>query len=278
MGLGVFDLTGGAFLALYGVLLVVTIVAGVAIPRWLRPEGRQARLTDPDRIAYLAGGARRYVDAVVARLLATGKIDINGRSGAHIVAPPVLAAGPERSVLALPTPSPWGRVTSAVSGHARAIEDQLIRAELISDRATALQLRFWAITPYLLLVAFGTIKWDVGVGRGRPVGFLTALLVVTAIFAIIRFASIDRRTRGGIDALAEVKAGADRLRRAPTEDELPMAVALFGTTVLAGSAWNDYHAMRAASSSGDGGSSGSDGDGGGGGGGCGGGGCGGCGS
>ncbi|WP_404370043.1 hypothetical protein AB5I39_00995 [Sphingomonas sp. MMS24-J45] len=39
MGLGPFDLPGGAFLALYGVFFVATIVAGLAIPCWLRPEG-----------------------------------------------------------------------------------------------------------------------------------------------------------------------------------------------------------------------------------------------
>lgn len=273
MGLGPFDLHGPAFLTLYGVLLAITIVAGFAIPRWLRPEGRSARLTDPDQIAYLAGGSLRYVDAVVTRMLAAGKIAIDGRNAVHIVAPPVLAAGPERSVLALPTPAPWARVTKAVSGHRLMIEAQLVHAELLIDRATALQLRFWQTTPYLLLIAFGAIKWDIGIGRGRPIGYLTAFLMVTAIFALVRFASVGRRTRSGIEALASVKAGADRLRRAPTDDELPMAVALFGTTVLAGSAWHDYHTMRAASSSGDGGSSGADG-----GGGCGGGGCGGCGS
>lgn len=275
MGLGIFDLTGGPFLALYGVLLVTAIVAGFAIPRWLRPEGRQARLTDPDQIAYLAGGSVRYTDTVVARLLAAGKIAIEGRSNARIVAGPVLVAGPERSVLALPTPAPWGRVIKAVSGHGRAVEEQLVRADLLIDAATALQLRVWQTVPYLMLLLFGAIKWDIGSERGRPVGFLTALLAITAIFALIRFISVDRRTRGGMEALKGLREGADRLRRAPTTDETALAVALFGTTVLAGSEWNAYHAMRAASGSADGGSSS---DSGGSGSGCGGGGCGGCGS
>ena len=279
MGLGVFDLTGGPFLALYGALLVAAIVAGFAIPRWLRPEGRRAPLNDPDQIAYLAGGPLRYVDAVIARLLAAGKIAIEGQSAARIVAPLTLAAGAERSVLALPTPSPWSRIVRVVTPHAKAVEEQLVRAELLIDRGTALQLRFWSMSPYLLLIAFGLIKWEIGVGRGRPVGFLTVLLAVTIGLAVIRFFSIDRRTRGAIDTLADTRSTADRLRRAPTHDEIPLAVALFGTVALAGSEWSNYHAMRMASSSGgvssDGGSSSSS-DGGGSG--CGGGGCGGCGS
>lgn len=273
MGLGVFDLTGGPFLALYGVLMIATIIAGFVIPRWLRPDGNSARATDPDEIAYLAGGPLRYVDAVIARMLAAGTIAVEGRNAAQIVAPPVLAAGPERSVLALPTPSPWGRVMKAVTPHARAVDDKLVGKGLLISRDVVQQLRLWQTSPYILLMLFGAIKWDVGVGRGRPVGFLTALLIVTIVLAVIRFAAVDRRTRGGIEALASARSSGDRLRRAPTDDEIPLAVALFGTTVLAGSEWNAYHAMRAASSSGDSGNSSSDG-----GGGCGGGGCGGCGS
>lgn len=273
MGLGVLNLTGGPFLALYGVLLMATIIAGFVIPRWLRPDGNSARISDPDEIAYLAGGPLRYVDAVVARMLAAGKIAVEGRSAARIIAPPILNPGPERSVLALPTPSPWDRVMKAVTPHARAVEDRLVGKGLLIDRGVVQQLRLWQASPYLVLLVFGAIKWDVGIGRGRPVGFLTALLILTVVLAVIRFAAVDRRTRGGVEALASARSNGDRLRRAPTDDEVPLAVALFGTTVLAGSEWNAYHAMRAASGSGDGGSSGSDS----GGGGCGGGGCGGCG-
>jgi len=274
MGLGVFDLTGGPFLALYGVLMVAVIIAGFAIPRWLRPDGNNTRVTDPDELAYLAGGPLRYVDAVVARMLAAGKIAVEGRNEARIVAPPVLTSSPERSVLALPTPSPWGRVMKAVSPHARAVEDRLVGKGLLIDRGVVQQLRLWQTSPYVLLILFGAIKWEVGVGRGRPVGFLTLLLIVTAVLALIRFAAIDRRTRAGVEALASARSNGDRLRRAPTDDEVPMAVALFGTAVLAGSEWNAYHAMRVTAGSGDSGSSSGDS----GGGGCGGGGCGGCGS
>jgi uncharacterized membrane protein YgcG len=108
------------------------------------------------------------------------------------------------------------------------------------------------------------------------VGFLTALLIVTAFVALIRFAKLDAATRSGRRALGEVRREAARLRSAPVRDEAGMAVALFGTTVLVGSALSDFHdlRMKGASSGEDGGSSGGDsgGDGG-----CGGGGCGGCG-
>lgn len=112
--------------------------------------------------------------------------------------------------------------------------------------------------------------------RGRPVGYLTALLLLTLLLAIMRWAVIDRRTRAAIERLDHARTQSARLRRAPTEAETDRAVALFGTIVLAGSAWAGFHQLRQASGGdvsggGDGGSSDGGGSSGGGGG------CGGCG-
>lgn len=132
----------------------------------------------------------------------------------------------------------------------------------------------WAQTlPYVLLIGFGSIKLLVGEARERPVGFLTALLILTAVFAVIRWCVVDRRTEAAHHALADETLRNQRLKIAPTAPEVGLAAALFGTTVLAGSAWADYHKMRASDGSGIGSSSDGGGDGG-----CSGGGCGGCGS
>ncbi len=67
--------------------------------------------------------------------------------------------------------------------------------------------------------------------------------------------------------LAETKQRSERLNRAPTGEETGLAVALFGTAVLAGSGLDGFHRLRAQSSdSGSSGSSDSGGSGGGGGG------------
>ena len=272
MSLGPFDLTGGPFLQLYGALLVLTLIAGFIIPRWLRPEGRAPRNTDTDHLAFLAGGAPRLAETVTARLLATRQLVMDGKK--FLAGGPGGATPTERSVLALPQPSNWSAILRAIVGHVDPIRERLIADGLWMDGWTGLQLRFWQTSPYFLLFAFGWIKLQIGEARGRPVGYLTALLVVTAVLALIRFAVLDRRTRAGREVLGEARERSERLRRAPAEGEAGLAVALFGTTVLVGSAWGDFHRMRTSDSSsgGDGGSS-SDG----GGGGCGGGGCGGCG-
>lgn len=273
MGLGPFDLTGGPFLMLYAALFVATLIAGAVIPRWLRPDGRERPVDDPDAIAWLAGGPGRYVDAVMTRLLTRGDVIVEKRK-VRIRAAPGTRQEPERALLALPTPAPWNRVMMTVTRHAGRIEERLVDAGLLMDRATAWQMRFWQTLPYGLLLGFGLVKWDVGVARDKPVGYLTAFLVATAIIGLIRFAVVDRRTRGALAVVQKLKERSDRLRRAPTEAEMPLAVALFGTSVLAGSAFGDYHTLRAATGGGDSGSSGCGSDGGGG---CGGGGCGGCG-
>ena len=74
MSLGPFDLTGEPFLILYVVLLVTAIIAGIIIPRRMRPEGRRQAVSDPDQLAFLAGGKARFTDAVVARMLAAGSL------------------------------------------------------------------------------------------------------------------------------------------------------------------------------------------------------------
>jgi len=278
MSLGPFDLTGGPFLTLYVVLLVLTLIAGIVIPRWLRPEGRAGRVTDAGRLAFLAGGRQRFFDTIVTRLLATDALSLIGKKG-FVTAPGGAGRSePEHRLLAAARgePAGWKQVEQALQPFAAATEDDLVDAGLIMDRGVTTQLRFWQASPYLLLIAFGLIKFGVGEARERPVGYLTMLLVITFVLAVIRFAVVDRRTRAGIELLAGARDHSDRLRRAPTRDETWLAVALFGTGVLAGSAWSDYHTLRTA---GDGGAtSGCGSSGGGCGGGGGGGGCGGCGS
>ncbi|MHA4837849.1 TIGR04222 domain-containing membrane protein [Sphingopyxis sp. MSC1_008] len=131
-------------------------------------------------------------------------------------------------------------------------------------------IRICQTVPYMLLIAFGVSRWRYGNALDHPTGFLTALLILTVALALTRWLTGERRTRGGIAAVEEAQTRAQRLRLAPTVGEFPLAVALFGTVVLAGSSWNEFHQMRTDSNnSNDGGGCG------GGGGGCGG--CGGCG-
>src|SRR5689334_5036403 len=107
MSLGPFDLTGGPFLQLYAILFGITIIAGLVIPRWLRPGGYAGRVTDAGELAFLAGGATRFADAVATRLLAARALVIIGRKGFHAQIRDAGRTAAERSVLALPGELSW---------------------------------------------------------------------------------------------------------------------------------------------------------------------------
>jgi len=271
MSLGPFDLTGGPFLALYVFLLVVTVVAGFVIPRRLRPEGRIRRVTDIDQLAYLAGGRARFWDAVVARLLATHALAMIGRDSFSVDRRMPDASPAERAVLALPSPARWAEIELALRNYTAPLEQKMINSGLLVTNEERSNLRFWATLPYAMLIVFGATKWFIGDMRDRPIGFLSALLAVTAVLAVVRWFKVDRRTEAGLDVVADIRERSVRLRKAPTNAEIGLAVALFGTTVLVGSGFAEFHSLRRASAGGGSGDGGSDG-----GGGCGGG-CGGCG-
>ena len=260
----------GQFLALYGTLLVIAIYLGFAIPRHLRTLGRQPATLGDDQAAYLSGGPSRFFELVIARLMASGaasmapdrKIAINNTSGRR---------GPnENRILALASPIGWDAVEKALRPGADMLRDRLVAEQLLMDPDRVAIIRIFQTMPYIVLIALGVSRWRYGNALDHPTGFLTGLLILTAFLAVTRLLTGEWRTSGGIAAIEAAQESAQRLRRAPMVGEFPLAVALFGTVVLASSSWNEFHQMRTdSSSSNDGGGCG------GGGGGCGG--CGGCG-
>jgi uncharacterized protein (TIGR04222 family) len=273
MSYGPFDLTGEPFLIVYLVLLATAIFVGIIIPRRMRREGRRQIVTDPNQIAYLAGGKPRFVDSVVARMLSSGMLMMVAKTKFMADTRAAAPSPAESAVLGLSQPFVWGAAQSALNQHAMSVAQTICNNGLLMSSEDVSRMRWAQTLPYFLLISFGSIKLLVGEARERPVGFLTALLILTAVFAVIRWCVVDRRTEAALHALADEALRNQRLKIAPTAPEVGLAVALFGTTVLAGSAWADYHKMRAS----DGGGSSSSSDGGGDGGGSGGG-CGGCGS
>ena len=271
MSLGPLDLTGGPFLLLYLALLAITLALGIAIPRRLRPEGRRQRLRDADQLALLAGGRRRFADALVSRMLSARALIMTGKDAFAARTGAAAKTAAEQSVLALPSPIRWPAIKAALYPFAEPLVEKMVDAGLVAGPAVTSRIRFWTLLPYALLLAFGAAKWAIGVARERPVSLLTLLLLLTAGFVMLRWATLDRRTEAGRRALAMARDSERRLKMAPTRDEIGLAVALFGTTVLVGSTWSDFHRLRSIGDAGGIGGCGGGGSGcGGGGGGCGG--------
>ncbi|MDE2595562.1 MAG: TIGR04222 domain-containing membrane protein [Sphingomonadales bacterium] len=274
MGLGPLDMMGGPFLLLYAVLFVIAVMAGFLLAEWLRPDGSGGGLvTGADELAYLACGRVRLAEATITHLMAEREIELTDKGALRMRPTPAQRSAAERRVLALASPAKWKDAVAALQDEASVIDARLVRRGLLMDAASRAQHRFWQVMPYGALFLFGAAKWGVGTMRDRPVGFLTMALVVTAACGIIRFVTARPFTRAGQAVVIEARRSAERMRSAHRQEEAGLAVALFGTAVLAGSSLSDFHRMRSQGGSGDGGSSDSGGDGG-----CGGGGCGGCGS
>lgn len=275
MGLGPFDLTGGPFLVLYMVMLALAWAASGRLTDAFRPQGRPGRIDSQDDLAALSGGPVRLAEAAVARLLAARKLVQHGRSEFMAVDIKGGATPTERAILHIAQPADWRAIEEAASWEYSAIERRLENSGLMVDAAQHLRLRMIHSAPLVLALLFGSIKLIVGLERGKPVGFLTTLLIFNAILAAYRFVRTSALTNEGRLLLERERERSDRIRRAPETDEMGHSVALYGTAVLAGSAFADFHTMRSrqGDSGGDGGgsSSSSGGDGG-----CGGG-CGGCG-
>lgn len=272
MSLGPFDLNGGQFIALYLLLLATATIFCLLIPKLMRQAGRDQVVNDPDQLALLVGGPTRLCEAVVTRLLAAHSIQQRSSGHFGLLSVPQTSSTIEQSVIGV-LPASWRILEQSVKRHAEPLRNHMVSAGLLIDHNSAARQQLMQTLPYLLLVLFGTVKLFVGEQRDKPVGILTALILVTLLFAVIRHLIVDRRTEAAIRAVEAAKTRSARLKAAPTTPEMGLAVALFGTTVLAGSAYQGLHTLRSAAS-GDGGGTSSDSGGGGDGGG---GGCGGCG-
>lgn len=271
MGLGPFDLTGGSFLMLYGVVVALACAASWWLAEALRPQGRPGRVQDEDELGLLTGGDARLAEAATTRLLVRGDLVLQGDKALFVASRGKGSTAAEQAILRLTGPNKWKDILAAVDRAAERIRKGLASSGLMLDPDEHRRLKRAANIPLLLAAAFGAIKLVIGMERDRPVLFLAIFLVVTALLVLARFWSVSGMTKEGKARVQTERARHERLRRAPLKSEMGMSVALFGTAVLIGSEFAGFHSLRhnQSDSGGDGGSDS------GGGGGCGG--CGGCG-
>ena len=295
------DLRGPEFLQLYGILLAIAFVAAAFLRRSLRlPEGEPQhgiRGLDVYEVALLAGDDKTVVYAVLAGLVHRGllRADTVKRMILPEGATSVKLHPLEEEFLRQIKGSGGIEVDAAVnnaSTHTMKLMHERLETLglLMTDSRTALA-RWIPLLLALCVPVLGVIKIGVGISRGRPVGFLIVLCILSVVVAAWLFGRRAHRSRSGDRALASIRHYTAALRsaaRAPdrlASTDLCMAVALFGLGTVAvgaladlrsalrppprqsGSFWGDWSS----------GGCGGGGCGGGGcGGGCGGGGCGGC--
>ncbi len=272
LGLSAYD--AGEFLVIYSAMMVFGWLMTVIVPMLFRPAGEPGVPQTAGQYAALASGKSRYAESVMSGLLASGRLELEGKTF-HVRDRQAEGGGAETRLMSLGDRFDWKTFVRAIDSGYETDRDTLRAAGLLDGPGKAFKVRALSVVPLIVIILFGLHRFDAGRDLGEPVGVLGVLIALGAVIVVWRLLAGFRRTRAGDRALKEARQEHVGLKRAPTNEQMALGVAIFGTAVLAGTPYDPLHAMR----HGGGGDAGSAGDGGGdgGGSGCGGGGCGGCG-
>ncbi len=242
MSLGAFDLTGTSFLILYTFLLVGALIAANITHKRLHDRDRWHPVSSEDELAYLAGGAARFAEAVTAGMLAAGVLAMSGRSTFTVAERNTTVGDVGARIRRLPSPLEWSDLKQELESQSVPVQSRLIDAGLLMTDADARRARFWKMAPFLPLLGFGVISVAICLMHDRPIGYLAAVMLIT-LGSMLYFVVLDVLTKPGHDLLAKARQQAKRLSIAPTTTEVGLAVALFGPAVLAGSGWDAFYRL-----------------------------------
>lgn len=272
MELGLAQYDAEQFLVIFAGLVVLGWLLALVVPLILRPVGEPNVPANAGLYAALASGKSRYAEAIMAGLLASGRLEMEGKTF-HVRDRQAASGGAESRLMSLGDSFGWKSFARAIDSGYQADRDALIEGGLLTGSGQAFPLRLIAAVPMMLIVLLGLYRLQAGRALGEPIGILAVLIVLGLVVIGWRLLDGLRLTREGKRALRDARQENVGLKRAPTREQMALGVAIFGTAVLAGTPYDPLHAMRHSS----GGDAGYAGDGGDGGSGCGGGGCGGCG-
>lgn len=290
--LNVFDWRGPDFLSFFWwSSAIVLITAGLWRRMLIRnletPDAQTEDLNAYD-VAFLSGGGVLATNAALVGL-ADRKLASIGENGDVSLLANLDASAPlhplERGIVdgCNQFPKPLREVRSGTKASIEAIRENLIKRGLLYDAKEAGRARLYPLLLALVVPLLGIIKVIVGLMRDRPVGILAAASLALTAAVFIYFARRPFRAPAGEQLLNELRSKNSHLRKPAAANALagvtvlPLAVALFGLSVLASTPFNKLETLLVPRSNGDGGGGSGCGSGSScGGGGCGGG-CGGCG-
>lgn len=263
--------------------MVVLWLALLAARAWARggvhpgPAGIPPRELDALEYACLWRGPQHVADTVLLGLMQAGAagVVVDRKTRVHVD----IGARPLPAMLHGFRTVPRGLFSRAgfrreVARQIDAILRELRARGLAPAYGTIRALRFASALIVLPVLALGLAKIGVGLGRGKPVGFLVLMVLVAAGAGLWCLRNPPRVTAAGQAALRQARQRHSRAARAPLGDEIVLAFALSGAAALAGTPHDAFGRLMRADGDGGGGSGCGGGDGGGGDGG--GGGCGGC--
>ncbi|AKI98937.1 uncharacterized protein (TIGR04222 family) [Archangium gephyra] len=291
------DWNGEQFLEAYlpfGLVMLIAASLWRSLLKWSEPseEPRPGELElDPYQVAMLErreGGVR----AAVAALVHAGALRFESGVLKAVDGPPLRLLPFERAVYEAVAGGlkEVSQLETKLSRELDRMEEGLRQRGLLLSPEMAERYKYPRFLFYGVALGLGGMKLLVGLWRDKPVGYLVIVILFGMMMGSLLLQGAPRRTKRGDKALAMLRRDNEALRTTAKADgawgamssgSVAMAVALFGTGLLAASGMGDLRDYLVPPGSGGsdiGGDSGGGGDGGGdGGSSCGGGGCGGCG-
>ncbi len=273
------DWTAEPFLSLFAGLAAGALVLAFILRQILRRRARgngsgHAAAFDPYHLAYLAGGPDRAIDAAVTELLVRRAARAERLPQRIALTVPAAELPDELRSLgaAIESSEKLSTLRRRAADWTAPLRARLESHYLVPPPTAARRAQVAGALLPLAVAAFGAAKIAVGQTRDHPVGFLAVVTLILAAVGLYLLFKAPLRTWAGDRALAGARRRLARVLRAPTNEELPTAVALGGVAMLAGTLYADYHGVNpgANDSISFGGGDGDGGDGGGGCGGCGG--------
>lgn len=252
----VFDLHGPEFLLFFVLLTATVFILAAMLRRRLRePAGfvdGDELPRHPYAVAALAGGSVQAVHAAVVGLVRRGLLELtaSGRLKRSPDAPQPTDLHPIESEILrnVPACGETLRVTRPrVQAPVNVVLDDLREQGFVLKETQGRRVRWQPLLLALAVPAIGMVKITVGITRDRPVGFLFALTIVSAILAFAIFSRRALRSRKGDRALAALRQKFSDLRRGDyfrspadaTPEMLTLGVGLFGSGLLANTAYAD---------------------------------------
>lgn len=252
------DWSGPQFLMAYSVFLVGAFVAARVCQHMMRePIGTPERFEldlDPYEMAALQG-VDYVTHTAVTTLVQNGRLRIEDGDLRVAAELPSNAHRVERAVYQFVKQDGDATNTelrSAAQPEMHALERSLQQRGFLLAPEQAQRLRWTSLLIFTAALGLGVLKMLIGLSRDRPVAFLVMLMLFASIlgYSVLLMSSTRRLSRRGDEALKLLRQQNQPLLMTATTEgaalngtHLALAVALFGTSALAGSSYGELHGM-----------------------------------
>ncbi len=266
------NLKGPMFLALYAAFIFTVLIAYPIIKFLLDKTSKLSLPTIPQNpdayeIAYLRGGANEVARSVVFSLRQKDLVKIETVGKQYFIAPTTANKTAQLIAPIEQAASDWLKFSRepkevfSASGLAEMLqpycdnyERNLQRKQLLADESlqnTTSMLKAFAMISIVLL---GLYKFIAALNHGRSNVLFLVLVGIIGLIVVYFFAKPTRVTKLGKSYLAQLETAFDRLRTQVQSakpaaqsatfagvDPILLSVGIFGSSILAGSIYNDHN-------------------------------------